>query len=610
MKRGLFALLLTFVASVCYGGPTFESLVGDTTVNPVEESAVTQVPFIFWGGDLATLSANGGLATTPTSIYGKSGLNLKFVPGDDFPKQVRAYLSGQSPYLRGTFHMLALASEVINKDPRTKPRMVFQLTWSLGDHMVAIDKVKNLNGLKGMRIAYQEGGPHIGLIEDSLQAAGLTWSDITPVTCKNLSGKDSPAEALCNGQADVACVISPDMIGLCSGIDKRGSGAEGTVKGARVINSTSTMSHSIADVYVVRSDWFEKHNDLTEKFMVGYFQACEQLLAWKKLYSDGKGKSAEYVEALKLAQRTWGAEAIPTIENDAHGLVCDANFVRIVGNESFFSDPNNLIGFEAKQKQALELAVKLGYTKEKFGFVKPEWDYKKLSEAAGLKYIPPVRAEGRIRTEVVDFSKDLEDNTIVSFTVQFEPEQSTFPIESYGADFQRVLQSASTFGNAAILIRGHSDPTLALQHFLWSAKAKGLVTGTAGSYFFKGQPMALADTKSVMAAIQEENLAGQYRQDRSGATVPVPDPRSTVSAALTLSLTRAAAVRQVIQDFAKAKNIALDLSQIQPQGVGIAEPLVPKPASLAEAKRNMRVEFRVVRVAAEAVSEKDFKFEE
>jgi hypothetical protein len=38
------------------------------------------------------------------------------------------------------------------------------------------------------------------------------------------------------------------------------------------------------------------------------------------------------------------------------------------------------------------------------------------------------------------------------------------------------------------------------------------------------------------------------------------------------------------------------------------EPVIPKPRSLQDAKENMRVEFRIVRVPAEAIQESDFDF--
>jgi hypothetical protein len=589
---------------------TYEARLGKADVGNVDENTAIQLPFITWGGDVATFHANGGLTTNKDSVYGKSGLNFKMVAGDDFNQQVRDYMSGKSPYLRGTLGMLALASETISRDPRTKPVIVLQLTWSMGDHIVGRETVKNLNQLKGKKICLQADGPHLTLLDDSLKAAGLQWADVTIVWAKNLTGPDSPGELFKkDASIDACCVISPDMIGLCSAIDQTGSGAEGTVKGAHVVNSTASMSHSIADVYVVRTDYFNKNKEKVQKFVVGYLQATEQMLAWKAAYNDGKGKSPEYINLLKMAQNIYTPKVLPTIENDAHGLVSDAVFVRVPGNEVFFDDPNNLVGFDPKTGTALELALKMGFAKEKFGFAKPGWDFKSLSEQAGIKYSKPTFATGRVKGEVTDFTKDLDTNTIFSFEIKFEPEQTTFNIDTYAADFQRLAQSQANFGNAVILIRGHSDPTLALQNFFWAAKAKGLITGDAGAYKFKGNALDLAATADVVKAIQAENLAGQKRVNSEGKEVAIDDPKITVAAALQLSQTRSEKVKASLQDYVKKKGYTLDFSQIQPTGVGIAEPIHARPRNMQQAKENMRVEFRVVRVKAEALNPNDFNFD-
>jgi hypothetical protein len=607
----LGALLVMVVSTVqAQQKQTFESLVGKVDIGAVSNAPTTQVPFITWGGDVSTFVANGGLVTTPQSIYGKAGLNLKLVPGDDFEQQVRDYLTGKSPYLRGTYHMVALASEMMNKDPRTKPVMVMQLTWSLGDHLVGRETIRTINDFKGKKICLQQGGPHIGLIDDSLKAAGMQWTDITVVWAKNLTGDDSPAAMFRKDPTiDGCCVISPDMIGLTSGLESVGSGGEGTVKGAHVVNSTASMSRSIADVYIVRSDYFEANKDKVEKFVVGYLKATESLLKDKETYNNGRGSSPSYVAALKLAQTIYGAAVLPTIEEDAHGLVSDANFVRIPGNEIFFNDPNNLTGFAARQTATLDLASQLGYISQKLGFSKADWDYKKLSEQVGVPYVPPVYAKGRIKAEVADFGEDLDSSTIFSFEIKFQPEQITFPVETYAADFKRYLSSASTFANAAVIVEGHSDPTLALQHFFWAAKAKGLITGEAGSYKFRGQPLDLADTGSVIAVIQTENLAGQKRKDSNGQMIEIPDPKTTVAAALTLSKSRADAVKRAIESFAKETSVQVDMSQALPNGVGISAPVNPRPRNMQQAQENMRVVFRVVRVKAEAISADDFNFD-
>jgi len=133
------------------------------------------------GRDIATFHANGGLATKPGSICQKLGLNLKLVAGDDFIQQVRDYRSGKSPFLRGTFHMIGLASEVIGSDPRTKGVVIMQMTWSAGDHMVARKDVRTVTDLKGKAVVLQKGGPHVGLLDDILRTGKLTWNDIKVV---------------------------------------------------------------------------------------------------------------------------------------------------------------------------------------------------------------------------------------------------------------------------------------------------------------------------------------------------------------------------------------------------------------------------------------------
>ena len=67
-------------------------------------------------------------------------------------------------------------------------------------------------------------------------------------------------------------------------------------------------------------------------------------------------------------------------------------------------------------------------------------------------------------------------------------------------------------------------------------------------------------------------------------------------------------MKKSVTEYAKAQGITMDLSQMQPQGVGIAEPFIAKPRSMDEAKQNMRVEFRLIRVSAEVTQESDFDF--
>lgn len=114
---------------------------------------------------------------------------------------------------------------MLGSDPRSKPVVIRQLSWSGGDHIVARQQLKTLNDLRGkdgkkVRIACQQGGPHVGLLYDSLDVAKIPRSEIDIVWVTDLTGPQGAAEAFRNDPTiDACCVITPDMLGLTGGID-------------------------------------------------------------------------------------------------------------------------------------------------------------------------------------------------------------------------------------------------------------------------------------------------------------------------------------------------------------------------------------------------------
>ncbi len=609
--RFLIVVSLALVtAPKSFAQELFSQLVGPIQVGPVESgpkasNKTVQVPYIFWGGDIAAFLANGDLKTQQGSTYQQMGLDMQLVAGDDFVGQVRNYVSGKSPMLRGTMHMIGLAGEVLGADPRTKPVIVLQLSWSAGDHIVAKKGVKNLNELKGKKIACQQGGPHVGLLYDSLAAAGLGREDVEIVWTKDITGPDGPAVAFKNDASiDACCVVTPDMIGLTSGLDATGTGAEGTVEGAHVVNSTVQMSRSIADVYAVRRDWYDANKEWVSKFVAGHLKATEQLVAMRKAFGETGKMSKDYQQILNLSQRIFGKEVLPTLEGDVHGLLLDCGFVGLPGQIAFFKQKSNASGFEEVMSRSINLATQWKYAKARAGFEPNDFDYKKLAQLGGIEYVEPTSVErfnpSAESTEMF-LGENLDANTIVSFSINFEPNEQSFSSDRYGAEFLRALKQASQFGNAAVVIRGHADPSKTLMDLIKAGIAKGIIqqNGTQGNYryFMNGKPLDLSRTKEVVDLIKNGSFGG-------GNT----DPAVTMQAALSLSQARAEAVKKSLEKFAKDSGITVDLSQIVPVGAGIMEPVIPKPRNIDEAKENMRVEFRIVKVNPEALTPTDFNF--
>ena len=588
-------------------GASFKSAVGNQPIGVVKDSGPLQLPYITWGGDVATFHANGGLQTKSGSIFDKQGLKFNMKPGDDFAQQVKDYLAGKTPFLRGTFRMMGLASEIIGSDPRTKGVVIMQMTWSAGDHMVARKDINTLSDLKGKTIAIQQGGPHVGMLDDILNTAQLSWSDVIIQWTKDLTGTpDSPAELLKKNPQIGACfAITPDMLGLCGGLENTGTGAEGTVQGAHVLVSTAELSRSIADVYVCRKDYYDSHRDLITQFVAGYLLATEELVDMKRQYE--AGGSSNYEKILKMTQDIYGTQVVPVLE-EAHGLISDCSFVGYPGNVAFFTQKGNLSGFESFQESALKLAVNQGYAKEKMGLFPSGLDYK---SDAFLKYLSKTtmerqerfRAEAvREEIELLSSGGELDDKTILSFTINFEPNQTEFSAVQYGAEFQRVIETSQKFGNAVVAIRGHSDPTKTLLDLVKAGLQKGVLkrSGSRGNYSYslQGRPLDLEATKDLAALIESGAFDGAQEFN----------PRETMQAALNLSRLRAEQVLDAVSQYAADKGVTMDASQIQPAGVGIREPFIAKPSNLNEAKQNMRVEFRIIRVPAEATNASDFDF--
>lgn len=614
-KRTLFCLmtLLICLALHANGQELFSDAVGTVTVQEVTATTPWTVPYITWGGEAALFHANGGVTTRPGTIMAELGMNLKLVPGDNFQQQVRDYLSGKTPFLRGTFRMIAQASEVVGKDARTKPVIFGQLTWSAGDHFVGRSNIRKISDLRGKKIAIQKGGPHVGMLYDMLKTARLSKSEVEIIWVDELTGAKGPAERFRNDAAIAGCfVITPDMIGLTGGPENTGTGAEGTVKSARVVVSTATLSRSIADVYACRKDFYDAYKPFVERFFAGYLKGAEEVVTLKKAY-EASG-SEKYTQLLTMMQNIYGKEVLPTLEEDAHGLIADCTFVGQPGNIAFFNDPSNTItGFEGFNKAGLDMAVNWGFAKQRYAMIPSDLNFnaptfKNLltTTVTAPTQLKQTRFKKEtVRAEIESFNEDavLDEKTLISFTIQFDANQDTFSDAKYREEFDRVVELASKYGNAAIAIKGHSDPSRTLSVLVKTGLSTGILkrTGTRGSYkyFMDGKSFSLEDTANLIRLIQQKKF-----DDGTN----VESPYQVMRAALKLSEQRGQAVKDAIISYAGRQNARIDPEQIVPVGVGIKEPVIAKPTSPAEAAENRRVEFALIKVSAEAVAASDFDF--
>lgn len=550
MKRNHFSLVAV-LAMLLFCSPVWavqyiEMKPMDKVINvPVGNVTGNNVPLITWGGDEATvLAKEAGL------------IDANLFREDNFVEQVEAYVSGKTPYLRGTLGMINMAAEVLSEDPRTKPVIIYQLTWSTGgDAMVVKSGINQISDLRGKTVAVQAYGPHVRYLAKLLADAGMSMKDVKIKWVKDLTGTDNtPMEAFYESDVDAAMIIIPDALALTSN-GSVGTGSEGSVKGAKIMLSTKTANRIIADVYAVRSDYFQSHREEVQNFVHALMKAEEKLgIAVEKKDSDANqyqkimSKSAEML--LDSAQATADAEA----------LLGDCTFVGFPGNVKFFGDVNYPRNFDRVTGEIQEGLIVAGLMSRKVPLEHARWDYNVFkSGLVNTEGVTVPKFNINAVAQVVQRKQQqgtMEEGTLYSFEIYFQPNQNTFSADMYEEAFNRVVDLASTYGGAVIVIEGHSDP-------LGYLKLK---------------------RKDVGAIVL----------------------RQTIQSAKNLSMSRAQAVRDSIINHAKTKGIVMDPTQFSATGLGIAQPKSGMcgndpcpPKDEQEWRNNMRVEFRIFQLEAE-----------
>jgi ABC-type nitrate/sulfonate/bicarbonate transport system substrate-binding protein/outer membrane protein OmpA-like peptidoglycan-associated protein len=559
MKRTFLSVILAgfLVANLFAANYVNPTPMGDSVipVGEVKSGQAISVPIITWGGDIVTIYANGNaLQTAKGSIFDSQGLKVTLAREDVFRRQVERFIKGESAYLRATMGQLALAMDALNRDPRTKPVIIYQMTWSRGgDYLVVKDGIKTATDLKGKTIVLQADGPHADMLVRVLGDAGLTPQDVTILWVKDLTETDdSPAAAFrSNPKIHAAFVITPDAMALTSN-NAVGTGSEQSVKGARVLLSTKTAPRIIADVYAVRQDYFETHRTEVEKFVHAL------MIAQEKAASLESSDKAAYTALMKAS-----AKILLTSEQgieDAKGLYGDAEFVGYTGNIAFFNDPKAR-GLAVLGNEVQGAAIALGFLKTKGSFINPNLNFEDLKKGLFKTVVVEMPAFNQAEVQKIIGQKaeqgTLAKNAIFSFEILFKPNQSTFSVDTYRDDFARVIELASVYGGAVITVEGHSDPL------------------------------------------------GYLKKKAAGGTEV--ELRGLKQAAKNLSLTRANSVRDTLIEFAKKeKGISLDPSQFAILGHGVMNPKTgltggePKaPMNEKEYFSNMRVVFQIVSVEAE-----------
>lgn len=554
---------------------------------PVESSSTLLIPLLTWAADGVTVAANNGLAPNPNSPLGRAlGRPVRLEVTDDFDQQVQNYVSGKSPFLRGTADMIALVSQALkNIDPGLEPVVILQLSTSTGaDGFVAREGISSLADLKGKTIVTQINGPHLSLIGNMLKDAGLQPRDVNLKFVRDITAApgykpadpaDDPANAFRHDpQLTGAACISPDILGLTAG-GTVGTGLEGTVKGARAIFTTKTASAIIFDTYAVRRDFLGDQPALVEAFRETHLRQQETFLSELANIEKKRGADRQKVEAFKTLCKPL-AKIFNQDENAVSDYIVwvgrDLQLAGRAGNAKFFDDANP-IGFRATTARIQDFFQALGLIQSatNIAYNRPSPTERGASEPVAAPR--PTAAPAFASTEAVRKAADSKNaNVMYRYTFKFPVQVSDINWHDYQDVFARIHETVTRYGGAVVQLRGHADNFF--YNFVVSKQKQGQTT-------------------------YQRRIAGTEKFE----TLPLPKPEELLNDANSLSYARAFAIKRAYVAYVR-ENLHLgsdeiDLSRFDVKGMGVTDPIVKNPTTADQRNDNMRGEMVIISAETE-----------
>jgi ABC-type nitrate/sulfonate/bicarbonate transport system substrate-binding protein len=429
---------------------------GTSAYKPLENDTV-RFALNVWAGWSPIILANDGFkAGKVWQTPGGKPFKIELVLIDNPVTMRDAYAAGEVHIGWATLDMLPLFLEGLvdrtgaPKDSRVMPRVFQQVDFSNGgDGIVVREGIKTVRDLAGKKLVLAQNSPSQFFALNMLVAGGVQPGDVDMVYTEDAF----QAAAAFNVQKDLAGCVSwaPDIYNL----EK--------AKGNRMLVTTQTANRLIADVWFARADFAKDHPDKVEAIVRGIFDAMEQLKT-----DSARAKAAELMSA---------GYNIPA--SDTLAMLGDAHSTNWAENYQFFINRNNPANFERIWKQAYYLYRRIGAISNPpvpfdqvmdFSVIQKLGREPKYAETKDeyAKPLPP-KTLSQIRAE----NEEILTNTVV---IHFYPNSWDLRKrivrridgkeveEPYDATVDLVLDEvgalAKQFGNARIVIEGHTDASM------------------------------------------------------------------------------------------------------------------------------------------------------
>ncbi|MBK8699864.1 MAG: OmpA family protein [Saprospiraceae bacterium] len=389
-----------------------------------------RVQLVTWGGYAPGLYFNEGAAANSNSRYFKDyGFKVDFKLENDLLNAMNAWIAGEYDVLVQTADAFPLytAPKDVNQ---YGPKAFMQVDWSRGGDAVIVKRnINTANDLKGKKIAVAVPSPAQTLLNSTLEAAGLKYSDVEVIkTSDNLKA----AEMFRTKDVDAAVVWSPDDV-----IATR------DVPVSKILVTTREQSHIIADIFFAKEELLNSKKEMIQGFYEGWMKGVAEL----KVPSN-QSKAARYLAELN---------GIPV--EDAKGMMQNVYWTNHGDNLNFFGLNS---GYKGQKGQDLyeKMAKKFVETKDA-ETIAPAW--RSVINTTAIQAANETLTGGSFGAETPKvFTKSNDDKTVAPISskpisINFESGQFRLSENAKTIIDLQFAEVARIFGNTKVRIEGNTD---------------------------------------------------------------------------------------------------------------------------------------------------------
>lgn len=333
---GVFFIVSHFVVDSIPTSGNKES----AAVNLDDDESIIKIGVVTWGGYAGGQYYNGGFEANreKSRFYKDYNLLVDFILLDDYKESRDAFKADEIDLLWNTVDAFPCEAA----DLPGNPQIVFQADWSRGGDAIVVRKgINSVSDLKGKKIAVAFMTPSHTFLINTLEQGDISLNDVEIVEAPNAM---DAAGYFKSGNVDAAVVWSPDDADCIE-----------NVKGSKILTSTKTATHIIADVFIAKENYIENNKEILANLFEG----------WMKGAAEINNSEEAHKQAAKILE-----EGLDQPYDFCYGAIDNVRLATYGDNLDFFGLNRNyqgVTGEELFSKMTNEYS-KLGYVSNKMNW--------------------------------------------------------------------------------------------------------------------------------------------------------------------------------------------------------------------------------------------------